>query len=66
MVWVHGSIGMGTITINGSTVTLAAGGGVAPVKVLDYNAGNSMVVVYNIATGAATWNRSGYAALVQI
>lgn len=66
VVSVQGAIGLGTITINGSTGTLAAGGGVAPVKVLDYDAGHSMVVVYNIATGAATWNRSGYAALVQI
>lgn len=49
----------GTIVLNAGTVAL-------PVKILDVSAGNSMTVVYNPATGAATWNRSGYAALISI
>jgi hypothetical protein len=49
----------GTIVLNAGTVAL-------PVKILGISAGNSMTVNYNPATGAATWNRSGYAALIQI
>lgn len=49
----------GTILLNAGTVAL-------PVKILGISAGNSMTVNYNPATGAATWNRSGYAALIQI
>jgi hypothetical protein len=49
----------GTILLNAGTVAL-------PVKILGISAGNSMTVIYNPATGAATWNRSGYAALIQI
>jgi hypothetical protein len=49
----------GTIVLNAGTVAL-------PVKILGISAGNSMTVIYNPATGAATWNRSGYAALIQI
>jgi hypothetical protein len=49
----------GTIVLNAGTVAL-------PVKILGISAANSMTVIYNPATGAATWNRSGYAALIQI
>jgi hypothetical protein len=49
----------GTIVLNAGTVAL-------PVKILDISAANSMTVVYNPATGAATWNRQGYAALISI
>lgn len=48
------------------TIVLNYGTGLLPVKVLATNAGNSMTVVYNPTTGAATWNRQGYAALIQI
>ena len=48
------------------TIVLNYGTGALPVKILDINAGNSMTVSYNATTGAATWNRSGYAALIQI
>jgi hypothetical protein len=36
------------------------------VKLVDYNVGNSMTVVYNLATGFATWNRTGNACVLQI
>jgi hypothetical protein len=48
------------------TIVLNYGTGILPVKIIDINAGNSMTVVYNPTTGAATWNRQGYAALIQI
>ena len=48
------------------TIVLNYGTGALPVKILDINAGNSMTVSYNAVTGAATWNRQGYAALIQI
>ena len=51
-------------TIAGSPV-LNYGTGALNVKILDFNAGNSMTVQYNPITGA-TWNRQGYAALIQI
>lgn len=56
--------GLGSLSLSGGT--LLAGGGILPVKILDVNAGNSMTVSYNSTTGVATWNRSGYAAVVQI
>lgn len=43
-----------------------AGGGAVPCKVLGVNIGNSMTVSFDPATGFATWNRSGSAALIQI
>lgn len=46
--------------------TLVAGGGALPCKILNVQAGNSMTVVFDPATGFATWNRSGSAALIQI
>jgi len=58
---VAGAIG----TIAGTQV-LNYGTGALPVKILGISAGNGMTVNYNPATGAATWNRSGYAALIQI
>jgi hypothetical protein len=58
---VAGAIG----TIAGTQI-LNYGTGILPVKVLATSLGNSMTVVYNPATGAATWNRQGYAALIQI
>lgn len=61
VVAVAGAIG----TIAGTQV-LNYGTGILPVKILDISAGNSMTVIYNPATGAATWNRQGYAALIQI
>lgn len=58
--------GSGAIGTIAGTQLLNYGTGLLPVKVLAINAGNSMTVVYNPATGAATWNRQGYAALIQI
>lgn len=43
-----------------------AGGGALPVKVLNVQIGNSMIVAYDPVTGFVTWNRSGACALVQI
>ena len=52
--------GLGTITINGSTGALAAGGGALPIRgILRVEVGNSMTVNYNASTNFATWNRSG-------
>lgn len=53
----------GTYSSGGS---VAAGGGALPCKVLHVNIGNSMTVSYDSATGFATWNRSGSAAIIQI
>jgi hypothetical protein len=56
----------GAIGTIAGTQVLNYGTGALPVKILDINAGNSMTVSYNPTTGAATWNRQGYAALIQI
>ena len=58
-----GAIATGALT---GTIVLNYGTGALPVKILDISAGNSMTVAYNSLTGAATWNRQGYAALIQI
>jgi hypothetical protein len=58
-----GAIATGALT---GTIVLNYGTGALPVKILDINAGNSMTVSYNATTGAATWNRQGYAALIQL
>jgi hypothetical protein len=55
--------GLGTLTVTGGT--LQAGGGALPIRgILRVEAGNSMTVSYNAATGAANWNRQGSTALV--
>lgn len=46
------------------TIVLNYGTGLLPVKILQTNVGNSMTVSYNATTGAATWNRTGSAALI--
>ena len=53
----------GTYSSGGS---VSAGGGALPVKVIDMNIGNSMVVEYNPTTGFATWNRQGDVAIILI
>ena len=58
--------GLGTITINGGTGTLAAGGGALPCKVQSVLVGNSMTVNYNSTTGGTSWNYSGTVAVIQI
>ena len=58
-----GAIATGALT---GTIVLNYGTGALPVKVLAISPGNSMTVSYNSTTGAATWNRQGYAALIQI
>lgn len=48
-------------------ITAAAGIAMpASCVIKDYNLGNSMIVVFNAATGFATWNRNGNAILLQI
>jgi hypothetical protein len=59
----NGAIATGALT---GTIVLNYGTGLLPVKVLAISPGNSMTVSYNPTTGAATWNRQGYAALIQI
>jgi hypothetical protein len=56
----------GAIGTIAGTALLNYGTGLLPVKVLAINPGNSMTVSYNATTGAATWNRQGFAALIQI
>lgn len=58
-----GAIATGALT---GTILLNYGTGLLACKILDVNAGNSMTVSYNSLTGAATWNRQGYTALIQI
>jgi len=43
-----------------------AGGGAVPVKVLDFQFGNSMTVSFDPNTGFATWNRAGNVAVILI
>lgn len=52
-------------TYSSGGIVIAAGGAL-PVKVLDFNVGNSMTVNYAPATGFATWIRSGTAAIIQL
>lgn len=58
------------LAVNPGTETtpgiINAGGGALPVRVLQVEPGNSMVVAYNPVTGFATWNRSGSCALILI
>lgn len=58
-----GAIATGALT---GTIVLNYGTGALPVKIVDIDSGNSMTVSYNPTTGAATWNRQGYTALIQI
>lgn len=53
----------GTATAFG---TLAAGGGILPVRLLDINVGNSIGPVYNAATGACIYNYQANAAVIEI
>lgn len=46
--------------------TLDAGGGALDVRVINIEVGNSMVVEYDPATGFATWNTTGTAAIILI
>lgn len=50
----------------GGTIVLNVGTGALACKVLNVNIGNSMVPVYNVGTGAVTWNRSGSSAIILI
>lgn len=59
--------GLGASTITGGSLTLGSGASsLLPVKILDFNIGNSMTVDYDVTTGFATWDRSGNCALIQI
>ena len=58
-----------TATVTGGSLAEAGGTGstsILPVKVLDFNIGNSMTVSYSATTGFATWNRSGSTAIILI
>lgn len=46
--------------------TIVAGGGALNVEILDVSIGNSQVVTYTAATGFATWNYSGSAAVILV
>lgn len=50
----------------GGTIVINVGIGALPVKVLEIQIGNSMVVNYDPVTGFTTWNRSGSAAIILI
>jgi len=59
--------GLGAATITGGSLALGSGASTAiPVRVLDFNFGNSMTVSYNATTTFATWNRSGNCAIIEI
>lgn len=59
--------GLGASAITGGSLTLGSGSDVAlPCNVLDVDAGNSMVPVYDPVTQFVTWNRTGSAAVIQI
>jgi hypothetical protein len=49
------------VTATAGAIQLPAGA-----KIIGYNAGNSMTVSYNPATGFSTWNRAGNTVLLQI
>jgi hypothetical protein len=63
---VQGPIGLGMLTITGSTGVLAAGGGALPAKLLEIVPTNCMTVSYNSTTGYATWNYNGAVAVVEL
>ena len=58
-----------TATVTGGSLAQGSGTGtssILPVKLLNFNVGNSLQVVYTPATGFATWNRSGNVAVILI
>jgi hypothetical protein len=59
-------VGLGTITITGSTGTIAAGGGALPVKIIGVQATNCKVVTYTASPQGANWNNNGACALIEI
>jgi hypothetical protein len=46
--------------------TIAGGGGLLPVKIINVNIGGSKTVLYNAATNVTAWNPNGSAALILI
>lgn len=58
--------GLGAITINAGTGTLASGGGALLVRVQEIVIGNCMTVSYSSATNYANWNYNGNVALIQL
>lgn len=59
--------GLGSIAITGGSLTVGgAASQVLPVKILQFNDGNSMTVDYDATTGFATWDRSGTCAIILI
>lgn len=66
-VTMQGPVGAGAATITGGSLTLGSGASsLLPVKVLDVQAANCMVVEYNAVTGFANYNFDGAAAVIQI
>lgn len=63
----QGPIGVGASTITGGSMTIGGAADAAlPVKVLDVQSTNCETVIYDPATGFATWNYNGAAAVIQI
>lgn len=63
----NGTAGVGASTITGGSAVLGSGSSSAiPVKVLRVYSSNCMTVSYDSATGFATWNRNGAAAVILI
>jgi hypothetical protein len=66
-VTLQGPAGEGSITITGGSATVGGAADAAlAVKVLDIQTTNCETVVYSSATGFATWNYNGAAALIQL
>ena len=61
---IAGTSGTFSAGAQSGTIVLNYGTGALPVKVLQTNVGNSMIVSYNPTTGAASWNRTGSAAII--
>lgn len=66
-VTLQGPVGAGASTITGGSMVLGSGASsLLPVKVLDVQDDNCMVVEYDEDTGLATYNFNGACALIQI
>ena len=66
-VTLQGPVGAGAATISGGSATVGGAADAAlPVSVLDVQSTNCEVVEYAAATGLATWNYNGAAAVIQI
>ena len=64
VVSVQGPTGLGSLTITGSTGTLAAGGGALPVKVIQIESANSLG--FNAGAAGASWSYTATVAVIEI